>query len=105
MSPEYSQSPVGFYREYMIQISNRTIYFNHGDRGYPNVTFNIGDIYCHGHTHINSIDKYNGVIICNPGSVTLPRGGSAASYMIIDENGIYIYNFKDVIIKKLLFEV
>ena len=98
-------SPVVFYKEYMMMLGNRNIYFNHGHRGFPNVTFNPGDIYCHGHTHISKIEKYNDIIICNPGSVSLPRGGTPASYMIIDETGIYIYDFRDNIVKKLLFEV
>ena len=102
---DFDYSPVGLFNEYMIEFNNRNIYFNHGHTGYPNVTFNIGDIYCHGHTHINKIDNYNGIIICNPGSISLPRGGSLASYMIIDDNGIHIYDFKNNIIKELLFEV
>lgn len=102
---DLNYSPVGLLNEYIVEFKNRHIYFNHGHMGYPHVNFNVGDIYCHGHTHINDIGNYNGVIICNPGSISLPRGGSVASYMIIDEDGIHIYNFKDVIIKELLFEV
>ena len=98
-------SPVGLYKEYMMMIGKRKIYFNHGHRGFPNVTFDPGDIYCHGHTHICKIEKYNEVIICNPGSVSLPRGGTPASYMIIDDSGIYIYDFRDNIVNKYLFEV
>lgn len=98
-------SPVGLIKEYSLRMKDRTIYFNHGHLGYPNVNFNIGDIYCHGHTHINQIVDRNGIIVCNPGSVTLPRGGTMASYMIINTNGIYIYNFRDKIIKQYQFEV
>lgn len=98
-------SPVGFRNQYHIELNNTNIYFNHGHTGFPNVDFNQGDIYCHGHTHINNIEKFNDIIICNPGSITLPRGGSEASYMIIDNCGIYIYNFKDIIIKQFVYEV
>lgn len=98
-------SPVGLLNQFDMKINSRNIYFNHGHRGIPNVNFNKGDIYCHGHTHINDISFYHDIIICNPGSVTLPRGGSVASYMIIDETGIYIYDFSDTIIKMYKFEV
>ena len=43
-------------------------------------------------------NKKNGILIekegnkyyLNPGSTTIPRGGSRASYMIIDDTGIYL---------------
>ena len=98
-------SPVGMFEEYNMKIGTKTIYFNHGHKGMPKVEFNENDIYCHGHTHINDITLYHNIIICNPGSVSLPRGGTKASFMIIDETGIYIYDFNDEVIKKYNFEV
>lgn len=38
----------------------------------------------HGHTHIPKIFKYKEGIVINPGSTTLPRGGSNPSYGIIE---------------------
>ena len=98
-------SPVGLLDEFNMKINDRNIYFNHGHRGFPSVEFKENDIYCHGHTHINDISLYHNIIICNPGSVSLPRGGTKSSFMIIDETGIYIYDFNDVLIKKYSFEV
>lgn len=98
-------SPIGFVTNLSIKLNDRMIYFNHGHLGYPNVEFNEKDIYCHGHTHIPCIKNLDKIIVCNPGSVSLPRGGSKASYMIIDDIGIYIYDFSDNIIMNYLFEV
>ena len=98
-------SPVGLLKELMIEFNNRHIYFNHGHQGFPNCEFKQGDIYCHGHTHIPSIRKLDQIIVCNPGSVSLPRGGYKASYMIIDDDGIYIYDFLDNTIMNYNFEV
>ncbi len=48
-----------------------------------------GDILLHGHTHIPTDKTVDGDIkILNPGSVSIPKEGSAHSYMII-ENGKY----------------
>lgn len=44
------------------------------------------DILIHGHTHIPKIFEYEEGIIINPGSTTLPRGGSNPSYAIITIN-------------------
>ncbi len=98
-------SPVGLRLNLELDFNGRSIYFNHGHRGYPNVSFKENDIYCHGHTHIPSITKLDKIIVCNPGSVSLPRALSRASYMIIDNEGIYILDFNDNIIMRYLFEV
>ena len=46
------------------------------------------DIFIHGHTHIPKIFEYPEGIVINPGSTTLPRGGSNPSYAVItiDDN-------------------
>lgn len=98
-------SPVGLLKELKIELGRRNIYFNHGHQGFPKASFNPGDIYCHGHTHIPSIRQLDQIIVCNPGSVSLPRGGSKSSYMVIEENGIYIYDFSDHLLIKHIFEV
>lgn len=98
-------SPVGLLKELVLEFNNRHIYFNHGHQGFPSVEFKQGDIYCHGHTHIPSIRELDKIIVCNPGSVSLPRGGYKASYMIIDDDGIYIYDFLDQLIINYNFEV
>lgn len=44
------------------------------------------NIALYGHTHIPMITKYEDVLIMNPGSVSFPRGGSKASFGIIELN-------------------
>lgn len=100
-----SFSPVGLLEEYVMENNGRYIYFAHGHKGFPNVAFNEKDIYCHGHTHIPSIEELSGILVCNPGSISLPRGGFKPSYMIIDESGIYIFDLNDNIMMEYKFEV
>lgn len=97
-------SPVGMRTIWNLPFKNHQIYFSHGHLGIPNVNFQKGDICCQGHTHIPMIQNYHDIIFCNPGSVTLPRGGSKASYMMIEDKGIYIYDFQNQWIQKLEFE-
>lgn len=40
-----------------------------------------------GHTHRALLKQIDGMIICNPGSISLPRGGPASYGIIITENG------------------
>ena len=47
------------------------------------------DVIATGHTHIPVLDKYDGYYHINPGSVSIPKGGSINSYIIF-ENGSFI---------------
>ncbi|MBQ6947281.1 MAG: metallophosphoesterase family protein, partial [Clostridia bacterium] len=41
-----------------------------------------------GHTHIPRCETENGILLLNPGSLSIPKEGSAHSYMILD-NGVF----------------
>ncbi len=46
------------------------------------------DVLIHGHTHVPKLIEAEGLLIFNPGSLTLPRGGNAPSYGVMEvENG------------------
>ena len=47
-----------------------------------------GDILLHGHTHIPACETKDGTTYLNPGSVSIPKDGSAHSYMIF-EKGVF----------------
>ena len=49
-----------------------------------------GDALLYGHTHIPAWDKKDGVLCLNPGSVSIPKVGSARGYMIL-ENGTFTW--------------
>ena len=47
-----------------------------------------GDILLHGHTHVPACETRNGVTYLNPGSLSMPKEGSAHSYMTL-EDGVF----------------
>ena len=53
-----------------------------------------GDILLHGHTHIPAWELRAGQPLLNPGSVSLPKEGSAHSYMTL-ENGCFRWKTMD----------
>ena len=67
-----------------------------------NLPENCGEIFLSGHTHMGSIEKINGKIIANPGSISKPRGGTKKSYIIIDEEKIELKSLDGEIIKSLI---
>lgn len=90
--------PTGFKDTFSLMINGHHIYFAHGHHYFPYGILKEDDIYCHGHTHINMIERINGFIECCPGSISNPRCGSEKSYMIIDDETITIYNLNHEII-------
>lgn len=78
----------------VIVDNNRLLYLTHGHKfgvdNFPNIK--KGDCIIQGHTHVPMNEVRDGVLCVNPGSVSIPKEGSAHQCLIY-ENG----NF-DVII-------
>ena len=53
-----------------------------------------GDILLHGHTHVPACREHEDYVYMNPGSVSIPKEGSAHSYMIC-EDGKFIWKNLD----------
>lgn len=72
----------------VLCAGRRLIYVTHGHK------FNTknlpplqpGDVLLHGHTHIPACEQTGGILYCNPGSVSIPKAGSAHSYMTLEDN-------------------
>ncbi len=43
-----------------------------------------GDVLLHGHTHVPAWERTGGILYCNPGSVSLPKGESRRGYMTLE---------------------
>ena len=74
----------------VIYESGLTIVATHGhhynEHALPPVR-NTDVILC-GHTHVPALQDFSNYVYMNPGSVTLPKGGSSRGYMTM-ENGIF----------------
>ena len=86
-------------------IDNKIFYLTHGHMydisSFKDIDY---DVYIQGHTHISMMEKIGDRLFLNPGSVSLPRGGSMKSY-ILYEDGIFYLKSVDTneIIKKVEF--
>lgn len=85
--------------ELILEIEDCRFFVSHGHRtGYMNrletLSIQAKERNCNvalfGHIHMPVIEKSNGVLIVNPGSTTLPRGGSKPSYAYISVDGIEV---------------
>ncbi|MDR0880361.1 MAG: metallophosphoesterase [Clostridioides sp.] len=84
-------------RELVLEVDGVNILLCHGDQ--YNVQFDTYTLESHaelagvdvaifGHTHRPYKTEYNGILYINPGSLSIPRGGTDSGFMILNiENG------------------
>ncbi|MBR6707226.1 MAG: phosphodiesterase [Clostridia bacterium] len=80
----------------VMTAGDRLVYFTHGhiynlDRLPP---LQKGDILLHGHTHVPACKPFgDGNLYLNPGSVSIPKEGSARGYMTLEGT---VFTWKDL---------
>jgi len=71
----------------LIDLGGRTAFATHGHlwNEFRLPPIGMGDVLMQGHTHVPELKKLeSGITIFNPGSVSLPKGGSARSFGYFD---------------------
>ena len=74
---------------------DRRIFMSHGHVYGPNHLPDLpfGTMFLSGHTHIPTAYEKDGLLLCNPGSVSLPKNSHPCTYGLIDETGFTVYTF------------
>lgn len=87
-----------FEEQIELTISNKKFLFQHGQ------VYNIDylpkgiDVLVYGHFHTGYIKEKDGVLCVNAGSISLPKNGTTNSYLIIDDESIYLKDIEGNII-------
>lgn len=70
----------------LLELDGRTIFATHGHNFNPHnlPMLKEGDILLNGHTHIPANQNMGTYTYMNPGSISIPKEGSAHGYMIYD---------------------
>ena len=71
-----------------LTVNGRTIFASHGHHIGPGNPPPIGscEILTCGHTHIAGYTKIGDLLYCNPGSTSIPKGGTKAGFMTFSGN-------------------
>lgn len=79
----------------IIDMGDSLIYATHGHVWNETTPppLRRGDSLLHGHTHVPACEDCGGFIYMNPGSVSIPKEGSAHSYMTLEDN---VFLWKDL---------
>lgn len=81
--------------------NNKTIMFTHGHKyNIDNPVLDV-DVLIYGHYHTGFIKKVNNIIYVNVGSVSLPKNNTLNSYLIVDDNKIYLKDLNREIIDEI----
>jgi len=69
-----------------VAVGEKLLYMTHGHAWGPGrlPPLKKGDVLLSGHTHIPVCAEKEGVLLLNPGSVSIPKAGSARSVMLFD---------------------
>ena len=76
----------------VLDAGNKLIYATHGHVFNPEKLppLKAGDVLLFGHTHVPLHTEKDGILCLNPGSVSIPKEGSAHSYMTW-EDGVFCW--------------
>lgn len=85
-----------------ILINNKLFFFTHGHLYHKDDIPESVDVYISGHTHRSMLEQHGFLIVGNPGSLGLPRDDNH-SYMVIDDEYIYIKDIDGNILEKLKY--
>lgn len=71
-----------------LHYFDKDIILTHGHHlSFENLPKGKYDIFLQGHTHVGVLNKENGIVLANPGSVSLPKDGHH-SYLLMNEKGM-----------------
>ena len=87
--------------DYMLVVDNgKRIFLTHGhvynEEALPKVK--IDYLFC-GHTHLWKLEQREDMVVCNTGSITFPKNGKEASFVVYENGSITIYQLDGRVLK------
>ena len=80
---------------------DKKIFLTHGHKYNEKALPSGCDVLIYGHFHVGFIKEKEGVIIANPGSISLPKENSEPSYLLLDDGKLQL---KSLLTGKILSE-
>lgn len=88
--------------DYAMLVNNgRRFFLTHGHKYNASSRPAMGiDVMMHGHTHLWQLDEQDGLVLCNTGSITFPKGGNVPTFATIEDDGrICVRNLQGEVLK------
>ena len=87
-----------------LNLGGKTFMFTHGHKfNIDNLPEENFDILVYGHFHTGFIKEKDGKIFVNSGSISLPKNNTKNSYLLIDDENIYLKEITGNVIDSIEF--
>lgn len=70
----------------VLSVGKRLFYATHGHKPFPALC--VGDALLYGHIHTPVMEEREGILHLNPGSIALPKDGTRAGYLLLEEHSV-----------------
>ena len=88
----------------LMELNGKKVYFTHGHKyNIEVIPYEDFEILIYGHIHQGFIQEKEGYLFANPGSISIPRLGSAHSYLIFDEEKLVLKDVDGTILQEYVF--
>ncbi len=92
---------IPFQDELLMDINGYKVMCQHGQRyNIDNIPSGC-DVLIYGHFHCGMIEEKDGVVVANTGSTSLPKNGTAHSYIVIDNDIMTLKDLNSTVIKQI----
>jgi len=79
----------------VLSLGGKGAFLTHGDRyDIDHLPAGKYDLLLYGHFHTGFIREKEGMIVANPGSLSLPKGGTVRSFLLLTEEEIALYSLE-----------
>ena len=87
--------------EAVLFIGGKTVFCTHGDKyDIDHLPKGKIDLLLYGHFHTGFIERKGDLIVANPGSISLPKGGTAKSFILLEEAKISLYDLSGNLLRE-----
>lgn len=87
-----------------LYVNGKVVTITHGHYyNYYNRPSNCGEIFIQGHTHVPMLQKNDGIIMANPGSLGRPKGTDLRCYLLMDDEKIELKTIDGKVVKDIKF--
>lgn len=86
-----------------IFCGDKRLFLTHGHIYNPNnmPKISANDVFTFGHIHIPIAEKYNGITVINPGSISLPKEDNPNTYAVLEDNVFCIKKLDGTVFKQI----
>lgn len=86
----------------LLELDGRRVYFTHGHKkNMDHLPEEAVDMLFYGHFHTGFLREENGILFANPGSISLPKNGTAHSYILLEGRKVTLKDVDGTVIDQI----